>query len=372
MEHLEHRAPGAHVKAPAITRLRLAESQRQQETDALTLRTCAVCEPPSRDGLQACSPQLARHARDVIRVAIAYLRIQRVRHATAGTAVPNADWWQLTEIDGRCSPRSSDRARLAWFAALSRRGLTPSFMPTTSMRASALSLLAVAFVGCGDATSAGRSSTSLLVAGRTSSSLAVSRALLDISMTAGGHSLVIGKAQMVLAEMELKATSSSACAAEAAEDDCTELQVAPIVVDLPLGAVKSLDVSALLPPGTYREIELDVDAVESGEHATSAAFHAAHPDFRNVSVRVTGTFDGSPFIFETAQDFEVELEFPSPFVVGAGASSLTLNIDVASWFQVGSTILDPSNPENRSVITNNIGRSIAAFRDDDRDGREDR
>lgn len=245
-------------------------------------------------------------------------------------------------------------------------------MNSVLARTTALSVLALGLVGCGDATSANRSPTSLLIASRTSSSLAASRALLDISLTAGGHSLVISKAQMVLAEMELKAASSSACATEAAHDDCEELRVAPMLVDLPLDAVKSLDLSALLPPGTYREIEFDVDAVESGEHASSAAFLSAHPDFRNVSVRVEGTFDGKPFIFQTAQDFEVEFEFHTPFVVGDGASSLTLNIDVASWFQSGSTILDPSNAENRSLITNNINRSISAFEDDDRDGREDR
>lgn len=245
-------------------------------------------------------------------------------------------------------------------------------MNSVLARTTALSVLALGLVGCGDATSANRSPTSLLIASRTSSSLAASRALLDISLTAGGHSLVISKAQMVLAEMELKAASSSACATEAAHDDCEELRVAPMLVDLPLDAVKSLDLSALLPPGTYREIEFDVDAVESGEHASSAAFLSAHPDFRNVSVRVEGTFDGKPFIFQTAQDFEVEFEFHTPFVVGDGASSLTLNIDVASWFQSGSTILDPSNAENRSLITNNINRSISAFKDDDRDGREDR
>lgn len=245
-------------------------------------------------------------------------------------------------------------------------------MNSVLARTTALSVLALGLVGCGDATSANRSPTSLLIASRTSSSLAASRALLDISLTAGGHSLVISKAQMVLAEMELKAASSSACATEAAHDDCEELRVAPMLVDLPLDAVKSLDLSTLLPPGTYREIEFDVDAVESGEHASSAAFLSAHPDFRNVSVRVEGTFDGKPFIFQTAQDFEVEFEFHTPFVVGAGASSLTLNIDVASWFQSGSTILDPSNAENRSLITNNINRSISAFEDDDRDGREDR
>lgn len=245
-------------------------------------------------------------------------------------------------------------------------------MNTDFARTAALSVLALGLLGCGDATGASRSSTSLLIASRTSSPLAASRALLDISMTAGGHSLVINKAQMVLAELELKAASSSACATEAAHDDCEELRVAPILVDLPLDAVKSLDVSALLPPGTYREIEFDVDAVESGEHASSSAFLSAHPDFRNVSVRVEGTFDGKPFTFETAQDFEVEFEFHSPLVVGTGASSLTLNIDVASWFQSGSTILDPSNSENRSLITNNINRSISAFEDDDHDGREDR
>lgn len=245
-------------------------------------------------------------------------------------------------------------------------------MHTDFARTTALTCLVLTLAGCGDATSANQSSTSLLVSSRTSSSLAASRALLDISLTAGGHSLVITKAQMVLAELELKATTSMACATEAKQDDCAELRVDPIVVDLPLDAVKSLDISSLLPPGTYREIEFDVDAVESGEHASSAAFLSAHPDFRNVSVRVQGTFDGKPFTFETAQDFEVEFEFHTPFVVGPEASTLTLNIDVASWFQNGSTILDPSNAENRSMITNNISHSISAFKDDDRDGREDR
>ncbi len=245
-------------------------------------------------------------------------------------------------------------------------------MTSALNRTLALSMLSLSLAGCSDSTSANRASTSLLVAGRTSSAMAASRALVDISLTAGGHSLVIKKAQMVLSNVQLKSNASTGCALEDVRDDCEELRVDPILVDLPLDAVQPLDVSALLPPGSYREIEMEIDAVESGEHASSAAFLSAHPEFKNVSVRVEGTFDGQPFVFQTAQDFEVEREFSTPFVVGTDASNLTLNIDVASWFQSGTTVLDPSNPQNRSQITNNIGRSISAFEDGNRDGREDR
>jgi len=242
-----------------------------------------------------------------------------------------------------------------------------------------LPLLATVAAGCSDGLGNGRVPLTMSVSTRTAAAAAAARLPSAdlISVSAGANTVVVTKAQLVLDEIELKTTAAS-CGSNMLDDsdheehDCPKLRLDPVLVDLPIDAMTQLDLGALVPEGTYRELEFKMDAVESGERASAAAFLAAHPEFRNVSVRIEGTFNGQPFVFTAHEDAELELEFEPAITVSSGSANVTVGIDVTAWFKDSSgNAIDPRQSGNASIIMNNIKRSFHAFEDHDRDGEDD-
>jgi hypothetical protein len=202
-----------------------------------------------------------------------------------------------------------------------------------------------------------------------------------ITVEGGGNTLVINQVRLVLGEIELKLPDADCSGSGAGNsssgnsgrgNECAEIELDPVLVDVPLSGTATLDLGALVPPGTYRELEFKVENADD-DSGLEATFLRAHPEFRGVSVRVDGTFNGQPFTFKSALEAEIEQEFGTPLVVSAeNPLNLTISIDVASWFKgTGGTVLDPSNGANAFRIGQNVRASFAAFEDDDRNGVED-
>lgn len=231
-------------------------------------------------------------------------------------------------------------------------------------------LFAAMVAACGDATGSSRGNVSFSVSTRSSASLDVAPTPGPITITTGANTLVITKAQIVLSEIELEMGADD-CASGTA--GCAELYLDPVLVDLPLDGVKQLDLAAVVPPGTYRELEFHLDGVQSAEGAAASAFLAANPNFANVAVRVEGTYNGEPFTFTTSEDVGFELQFePAVDIGGATGRALTLGVDVASWFKdTLGNVMDPRNGSLQSSIVANIKLSFKAFDDIDRDGLDD-
>ncbi|HET7457267.1 MAG TPA: hypothetical protein VFJ74_06410, partial [Gemmatimonadaceae bacterium] len=162
-------------------------------------------------------------------------------------------------------------------------------------------------------------------------------------------------------------------------EGCAELELAPTLVELPVtgGVASSLTVD--VPAGSYASLEAKIAPVgaSTGHHgAGSSAFLAAHPDLAGVSVRVEGTFDGRPFVYVGAPWARLESVFDPPLTVASGGASLTVAVDLASWFRAADgSLIDPATALPGTVVggivAGNVVRSFAAFRDDDRDGRDD-
>ena len=240
-----------------------------------------------------------------------------------------------------------------------------------------------AFVGlsfvaaaCSDAVGANAHSLSLSVTGK-SSAPGASRASafapsLDIVVGSGASSLTITKAQIVLGRIEVEPGTSTATCSGTATDDCPELKLDPVLVDLPLDGTTKTDFGASIPAGTYRGVELQIRPVNSGD-AGGAAFLAANPSFNNVSVHVEGTYNGQPFSYNSSLDAGIEMELSSPLTFTSGSgSNLTLFVDVASWFKDSSgNAIDPTNGQNASTIENQIKQSFKVFEDDDKNGAPD-
>lgn len=134
-----------------------------------------------------------------------------------------------------------------------------------------------------------------------------------------------------------------------------------------------------VPPGTYKEFEIWVDKLETGNPAEESLI-SEFPELRDASVLARGRVirpDGSSDAFDFATDADEDLELLiSPFLTieapedGSDASfSVALVIDVGSWFvdDLGGW-LDPTDEADRSPIESKIGDSFDVFADLDEDG----
>ena len=189
--------------------------------------------------------------------------------------------------------------------------------------------------------------------------------------------LIITKAQLVLRNIRLKQQETATCDVEPEPAGCEEFKAGPILLDLPLtvGAVPQVTIN--VPSGTYTKVEFKVHKVGNSDAADSA-FLAANPSFAGKSIRVEGTFNGTPFTFETDIDVEQELEFPTPLVVSDTSTSTNLTVKVAldTWFlNAQGALIDPSTANeggaNKGIVTENIQHSMKAFKDHEKDGQDD-
>jgi hypothetical protein len=196
----------------------------------------------------------------------------------------------------------------------------------------------------------------------------------DLQIGSGANSLKITSVQLVLAKIEL--ASAAPCSGTSGEPGCEELEVGPVLVDVPLNGTITAILDAAVPAGTFTSLEAKLDAVQAGEPGV-AAFLAAHPAFAGVSVRVVGVFTDAnavdhPFTFTSGVDAEIEIQFQAPVTVGTGTSNLTIAVAVPSWFKDASgAVIDPTNAANAPTIEANIEHSFEAFEDDNRDGLPD-
>ena len=201
----------------------------------------------------------------------------------------------------------------------------------------------------------------------------------DVAVGAGPNSLNITKVDFVLAHTEL--SQAATCSIPPANNDnCDELEIDPLLIDLPLdGSPPKKVLDALVPPGTYTGLQAELDAVHADEGETgAAAFLAAHPDWAGLSVQVTGDFtDASStphhFTFTSGVDAEIQISFAAPVTVDATTLNLTLTVDVSKWFtDAAGAAIDPTNPANADAINANIKNSFEAFQDNNEDGVDDK
>jgi hypothetical protein len=206
----------------------------------------------------------------------------------------------------------------------------------------------------------------------TSASFAVASA--PVTYTDGaGNTLIIDQVELVLRQIELERVGENACAVPG-DDRCEGLELGPILLDLPLGAGAVSQFTVTADTGTYGKVEFEIHKASSSDDAD---FVAAHPEFVDRSIRVSGTYNGTPFTFWSDLDLEQEIELVPPLVVGeGGGADLTLFVNLDSWFRTGSgDLIDPATANkgqpSEGVVKQNIQDGMEAFEDGDRDGAED-
>lgn len=190
---------------------------------------------------------------------------------------------------------------------------------------------------------------------------------LDDTLTSGSDTLIITSVELVLREIELEPLEVADCDVVPEPEECQDIELGPVLVDLPLdpGAAQRFGVN--VPPGTYVEIEFDIHKV-SGDDPVD-------PGLVDKSIRVQGTFNGAAFTYESDLDVEQELPLQPPLVITDTTTStnVTIFVNLDAWFRQGDgSLVDPATANkgraNENLVRDNIIASIRAFEDKDRDG----
>ncbi len=211
-----------------------------------------------------------------------------------------------------------------------------------------------------------------------------------LRITRGTDAIVITKAQLVVRDVKLRRAvagcdddddsrsaiiSTDKRSDDDDDDDCPVIRIGPFLVDMPVTGVDGGRVAVPVPEGTYSSVRLRLHKVTSND-PLDAAFRQANPDFRDISVRLEGTYNDVPFIFVSDVNASLDVPLTAPLVVGAGGDDVTVTIDLSLWFlrPLGG-LYAPSlanTPGNvRAAVQHNIRSAFRAFRDRNRDGRED-
>lgn len=194
--------------------------------------------------------------------------------------------------------------------------------------------------------------------------------------------IMVTKAQFVVSDVRLR-TVTGACVddAVAASDkkndysECPEIKIGPFLVNVPVTGEDGARISVDVPAGTYGNIRMKLHKVDAN-NALDMPFQQENPDFRNITVRLEGTYNGTPFTFVTDVSTTLNVPLAKPLVVRAGGDEVTISVDVASWFVNSSGGLYSPAAANtpgsiRAAVVANIERAFRAFRDQNHDGHED-
>lgn len=195
--------------------------------------------------------------------------------------------------------------------------------------------------------------------------------------------LVIAKAQLVLRDVKLK--SAAPCDdddlvvddddADSEDDDCPTVHLGPFLVNVSTDGADGSRVIVPIIAGTYSSVRFTLHKVTSSATA-DLAFRQAHPELANTSVRLEGLFNGTPFVFVSDVNAKIDVPLTAPLLLGTSGGDLTVLIDFGAWFvREQGGLYSPTSanePGNvRAKVQNNIRSAFRAFRDRNRDGRED-
>ena len=233
-----------------------------------------------------------------------------------------------------------------------------------------------------DLTGNNKQSVQLSFTTNSTSSVAATGIRMSPDITVGANNeLVLSKVQVVVDKIELNEEDNTSCVGEIedggddhgeAGEECEDVSRNPVLVDIPVDDAAHVVLSVPLTPGTYRKLEAKLEPARDD----ATAFNTANPTLVGKSVRVEGTYKGTPFVFTSAVRSGLEMEFDPPLVIDATTTNATVSIDVAKWFlDRNGNAVDPTSAtagsNALSRIEDNIRRSFHAFEDDDHSGEDD-
>lgn len=196
-----------------------------------------------------------------------------------------------------------------------------------------------------------------------------------LSLTDGSNGLDISSAQLVLRDIKLKLVEDDCD--EAMDDDCDEFVTGPFFVDLRLDGTTQNMVTLHVAPGVYDEVRFIVHKLDDDD-PDNTQFIAQHSELLDISIKVTGEFNMTPFTYTNDLNEEQRIFLSGDDLISVMGTefeerNVTIVIDLDSWFRTNSgTLVDPATALKgapfENLVRDNIKDSIEGFRDDDSDG----
>jgi len=146
-------------------------------------------------------------------------------------------------------------------------------------------------------------------------------------------------------------------------EDSLDFELRNFVANLPLDGSDLKITSKDVPVGLYNKFEVKIAPPEDPSSIQDTDFYnSSSSDTTGYSIVVKGIYNGEQFVYNTSEDFHLELELNPPLeVTDTTAASVSVNIDPSSWFTDSSgNTLDPTNPDNQEQIDANIKKSFHA------------
>lgn len=215
-----------------------------------------------------------------------------------------------------------------------------------------VSLLLLPFAGC-NVTNTSPSGQSPVAVKMKVQSTAMPKQTAGTPTTQAVDSLT--EVKFLVKKLELKSS---------AEEDSLDFEVHDFVADLPLDGSDYNITSKQVPTGVYDEFKLKIDTPEDGSSVQDSSFYntSGSEEHDGYSIVISGLYNGKQFTYRTGEDFELEMALNPPLTVtDTTSASVAINIDPSSWFKDSSgNALDPTNPDNREKIDENIRQSFHA------------
>ena len=247
-------------------------------------------------------------------------------------------------------------------------------MPRLSLPALTALALATILSACGDAD---MGTVSLQLSTRRADPMASvhNAAAGQLLVSLGGDEIVIDRIQVVLRKLRLDGSPTASCA-EDGDGGCGAIRLGPVMFDLPLDEGADPAFTGAVPVGTYDRLSFQIHKPSNANE--DADLVEQFPELANTSIRVTGTYNGTPFTYATDLTEVEDVALTQPLEVGADAEvPLTLQIDASTWFvnDAGTGLVDPAQANNgmayESLVEQHIRTSFRAFHDGDADGAAD-
>ena len=246
-------------------------------------------------------------------------------------------------------------------------------MRTPQVHPLALFLLAAGLAGCSDSEDLGP--VRLQVASHTSAAVEPGTPG-QLVISAAGDEIVLESVGLVLRKVRLDGDVAAPCPAEGeGGTSCGELRFGPVLFELPMDDGAETILGARVPVGNYTGLQFQLHRPTDANE--DADFVADHPEYDDTSIRVVGSYNGTPFVFTSDLTLVESVDFPALVEVDADEElPLTLLVNVADWFAAdGGGLVDPAQANDggpfESAVEQRIRESFRAFRDGDADAEGD-
>lgn len=146
-------------------------------------------------------------------------------------------------------------------------------------------------------------------------------------------------------------------------------QPGPFVITFALnGILKEMGTQYIIKDN-YTKIKFQLHKPEETENPADPEFKEGTSINQRYSFIIKGTYNGSSFVYKSKQAENIIITFDKVENINLKTNNVTVLFNKLRWFKNGSADLNPNDPQNESLIDNNIRLSFSkAFKDDNKDG----